>query len=125
MFVMLYVCWCICIRILCSSSVGSNGIRESVSAVVLVKGMFLCISVMRPPPPRIGRSCRSVVYPGNFGVVLSLWSLVSWIVAMCMFCSCRSVFSCMCLFWMPLMLSCKMLSVLLGEGGRLRGTGLG
>ena len=36
MFVMLYVRWCICIRILCSSSVGSNGIQDSVSAVVFV-----------------------------------------------------------------------------------------
>ena len=118
MFVMLYVCLCICIRIDCNSSVGSNGIRESVSAVVFVKGMFLCINVMRPPPPRMGRSCLSVVYPGNLGVVLFWWSLVSWIVAMCMWCSCSSVLSCMCLFWMPFMFICRMLSALLGAVGR-------
>ena len=50
--------------------------------VVLVKGMSLCIRVKRPPPPRIGRSCLSVVYPGKEGVVLVVVNLLSWIVAM-------------------------------------------
>ena len=44
--------------------------------------MSLCIRVKRPPPPRIGRSCLSVVYPGKEGVVLVVVNLLSWIVAM-------------------------------------------
>ena len=77
MLEMLYVCLWSWMRVVCISSVGSCGILACISAVVFVKGMDLCISVMRPPPPRVSRSCLSVVYPGNFGVNLPGVSLVS------------------------------------------------
>ena len=77
MLYMLRECLCICKRMDCNSSVLSCGIRARVSAVELVKEMSLCISMMRPPPPCVGLSCLSVVYPGNLGVLLFCVSLVS------------------------------------------------
>ena len=70
MLAMCMVCLCSCIFIVCVSKCGSCGMFAWVCAVVFVKGMSLCISVMRPPPPPVARSCLSVVYPGNFGVFL-------------------------------------------------------
>ena len=96
----------------CISSVGLSGIRARVSAVVLVKGMSLCIRVKGPPPPRVGRSCLSVVYPGKEGVLLVVVNLLSWIVAMCICCSCRSALSSIILLHMPLVLIWSMLRVL-------------
>ena len=84
---------------------------------MLVKEMSLCISVMGPPPPRVARSCLSVVYPGNLGVLLGCLSLVSWIVAMCMLCLSRCSLSCARLLSIPSMLNCKMFSVVLGRRG--------
>lgn len=72
MYVFMKVMFCLCMvsRVACSSMVcvGSRGRDAIISGVVLVKGMCLCMSVMRPPPPPRVLSCLSVVYPGNFGV---------------------------------------------------------
>ena len=56
MFNRFSVCLCNCMRMDWISIVLS-----CVLAVVLVKGMDSSISVMRPPPPRVVRSCLSVV----------------------------------------------------------------
>ena len=70
MLINVMLCLCMVSRVACSSSVsvGSLGRDATISGVVLVKGMCLCMSVMRPPPPPRVLSCLSVVYPGNFGV---------------------------------------------------------
>ena len=71
--------------------------------------------VIRPPPPPLCMclSCRSVVYPENSGVFLVCLSLVSWMVTMCILCSCRTCLSSCILFPMPSMFICRSLSVLI------------
>ena len=89
---------------------------------MFVNGMSVCMRVISPPPSPVCLSCLRVVYPGNFGVLSFCFSLVSWISAMCMLCVCKKCFSCCCLFLMPSMLYCIMLSVfcfLLRRGGAL------
>lgn len=94
----------------CNSSVLSGGISANVFAVVWVKGMSLCMSVISPPPPPVRLSFLSVVKPGNLGVLCVGCSLVSWMVAMCMSLCISVCLSSMCLFVIPFMLICRMLS---------------
>ena len=74
------------IRVVCSSSVSSAGMYSSVCLFVLVKGTSLCISVISPLPSPVDLSFRSVVYPGNFGILCLSLSLVFWMAAMCILC---------------------------------------
>ena len=84
-----------------------------VCGVVLMKGRSRWMRVINPPPWPLCLSCLSVVYPGNLGVFFVCLSLVSWMVTMCILCSCRTCFSSCILFPIPSMLICKSLSVLM------------
>ena len=71
--------------------------------------------VIRPPPPPLEMCllCTSDEYPGipaNFRVCLSL---DSWMVTMCILCSCRTCLSSCILFPIPSMFTCRSLSVLI------------
>ena len=125
MLYMLSECLCISRQVDCISCMLSCGIQARISAVALVKGMSSCMSVMRPPPPLVGLSCRSVVYPGKLSVFLLCVSLVSWIAAMRVLCACRKCLSCVHLFWMPFMFRCSILRVWCGHGLVSEGVGGG
>lgn len=86
--------------------------------MVFVKGSDLCMSVSSPPPPCwLGLCFVSWVYPGNSFLLRSVLSFVSWISAMWMLRSLSTCFSSSFLFLMPLMLNCKMFSLLRSAEG--------
>lgn len=71
--------------------------------------------VIKPPPPplEMSLSCLTAVYPGIPASFLVGLSLDSWMVAMCILCSCRTCLSSCILFPIPSMFSWRSLSVLI------------